>query len=729
MEKVQESFGFSFEIPPKAGKKNQERNRWLRYMILSVVAAIPLLLITFVLPSWSNLDDWLKGPISDGFRLSPHALIGFILATPVQIFVGAPLYKGSYASLRYGKMANMDCLIVLSTTIAYCFSLVVCIIAIAENNPDNELPEVFFETSVFILALISLGRLLEIIAKGRASNILAELLNLQVPTAILVDWETKAGGIIDINFVQKNDFLKVMPGCRIPVDGYLFEGCTDVDESMITGESRPVFKPKLSPLIGGSINQSSLVYMKVTRLVSDSTLSRISQMVEDAQTSKTNIERLADKVAVYFVPCVIVAAVLTTSIWLLVFRYTSFSIEDVSGFNSKTVRESIFFGISVLIISCPCAVALAAPTPVLIGTGVAAKHGIVVKGGVVLESAHKTSAVVFDKTGTLTQGKPAVTDFVVSEKFSAKYSEKEFFTLVASAESGSVHSVAKAIIDYTKEKYEDPKLKKPKKFKAFPKGYGITCEVGKTVTLGNYDCMVDNKIKLDAKVVDAASKFETDGKTVVYCSFDKTLVGAIAVQDTLKKESKFVVNELVRSGIQVWILSGDNVHTTQNIGEQLGLDAQFCLGSLLPEKKTEKIAELQQEGHVVCMIGDGVNDAAALTQADVGVAISEGTDVAIEAADIVLTKNSLVDLLIIFDLSHSTFNHIKINLAWAFGYNLIGIPLASGMFYPLHQVAIPPAIAGVSELLSSIPVVLLSLLLKRYKVPSHLSNNTALEQM
>jgi Cu+-exporting ATPase len=563
----------------------------------------------------------------------------------------------------------------------------------------------FFETSAMLLTFIILGRYLEAVAKGKTSNILSKLIQLRVNNALLINNKNEdTEEEIHIDLVQRGDVLKVIPGAKIPTDGIVVFGKTTVDESMITGESLPVFKDVGSLVYGSTINQNGTIHIQVIRTASENTLSVIDKAIQEAQASKAPIQRIADTVSAYFIPFVIIIAIIAFIIWLIL-AYTT-----LSNLNMHPIAFALQFSLAILVISCPCAISLAAPTAVMVGIGQGAKFGVLFKSASIIEMCHKLNTVVFDKTGTLTNGKPVVTDVRVTRK---NFKLPMFLYMIGSAELGSEHIIGKAIVEYVRSQTDGMDLDEPSDYQATP-GRGFTCTVaGDIVIAGNIMWMEENSIQVSVEIREEIEKWENEGKTVVCVGINNTLYGMIGLADTLKPESEFVIKELRKKGVEVWILSGDNQITTNYIASQLGVEN--AIGQLLPNEKANKIRELKAHGKIVAMVGDGINDSIAISAANIGIAIGSGSDIALETSDIVLMKSNIKDVLIALDLSQTTYRRIKINFAWAFLYNMIGIPLAAGFFYPIFHIAIPPALAGLSEIFSSLPVVFFSLLLQNYR--------------
>jgi len=646
--------------------REEELRKLKNLFLIGLIFSIPIVMLSF--PEIFKID----------FPLRNFVLL--ILTTPVQFYVGARFYRSAWGALK-ARSANMDSLIVVGTTAAYLYSLFVTFTS--QNGAT------YFDTASVIITFIILGKFLESKAKGKTSEAIKKLIGLQAKTATVI--RDKKEIKIPIEEVRVNDVVIIKPGEKIPVDGLVVEGSSSVDESMITGESIPVEKKISSIVIGGTINKNGLLKFKATKVGKDTTLAQIIKMVEEAQGSKAPIQRLADKVSSIFVPVVIVISLLTFFVWFFFGPQPAF-----------TFALSNF--VAVLIIACPCALGLATPTAIIVGTGKGAEHGILIRGGEALETAHKITTVIFDKTGTLTKGKPEVTDLIDFGK------DKNTLKYAAIAEKGSEHPLGDAIINEAKKR--EINIPDGTSFKAIS-GKGVQVRyLSKNILLGNRKLMEDNDIDIK-NINDKISELEEQGKTVMVLALDKKLYGLIAVADTLKENSRNAVYRLQRMNKEVVMITGDNKRTAHAIARQVGI--RYVLAEVLPGDKANEVKKLQRQGRVVAMVGDGINDAPALAQADVGIALGSGTDVAKETGDIVLIKSDLMDVVTSIDLSSYTIKKIRQNLFWAFFYNSAGIPIAAGILYPFFGFLLNPMIAAAAMALSSVSVVSNSLLMRRYK--------------
>ena len=604
------------------------------------------------------------------------------------------------------------------------------VLAIATEGKEGR-DQACFETSAMLITFILLGKCLETSAKAKASESISNLLTLQPNTALRCEgcWakgaEADAQGAevreVPAADLKRGDVIKVLPGAQIPADGTVIHGSSEVDEAMITGEALPVLKQEGDRGVGGTINGTGVLWMVVGAVGTDTVLAKIMRVVSDAQLRKPQVQNLADKVSGYFVPAVIALALLTWVTWsvALVNGWLG-STSAVSGVEGQML--AFMFGCAVLVIACPCAMGLATPTAVMVGSGVGASLGILFKGGDVLESASTVDAVIFDKTGTLTTGKLTVARIECwakgggkggGDRPTAKMHEHELLALAASAELGSEHPIGKAICAHAQAL--GLKLVEPSNFVA-TLGRGLQCVVdGTPLLLGNRQWLEYHGHALDAAQEESVAQLEAVGHTVVLVAISGQLAGMLAVSDTLKPEAVAVVRQLEGWGVDLWIVSGDNERTVRHLAGQVGI--RNVLAEVKPTDKQEQVKMLQAQGKVVAMVGDGVNDAPALAQADVGMAVGSGTDVAIETADVVLIKSSLSDVPVALHLSKVVMRRIRLNFVWAFGYNIVGIPLAAGVFYPGFGIQLPPMFAGAAMALSSFSVVCSSLLLRCYRPP------------
>jgi len=612
-----------------------------------------------------------------------------ILATPVQFWAGFAFYRATIPALKH-RLANMDTLVALGTTVAYIYSAFVTFFPqVVMGLGLDHMP--YFDVAVIVIGLILLGRYFEAKAKAGTSDAIKKLIGMQSKTARVL----RDGKEFDIAMeeVVIGDIIRVRPGEKIAVDGLIIDGESSIDESMVTGESMPSDKTKGDIVVGSTINKSGTFTFKATKVGKDTMLAQIILLVQEAQGSKAPIQRIADTISSYFVPIVIMLAFATFGIWY------------VFGPN-PALLYALLNTVAVLIIACPCAMGLATPTAIMVATGKGAELGILIKDAESLEIAHKVNTVIFDKTGTLTKGKPEVTDIIALQGSSA-----ELLSLAASIEKGSEHSLAESIV----KEAEDQKVnfQDVTKFKAIA-GHGVESLVGKKqVFFGNRKLMEREKVVLDKHLKDI-EKLEGNGKTVMMLSVNDKLIGLIAVADTLKESAKAGVKALQSKGIEVVMITGDNQRTAQAIAEKVGI--KRVLAEVLPDQKEAEVRKIQTEGKVVAMVGDGINDAPALAAADVGIAMGSGTDVAIESADLVLINKDIRSVGSAIELSKKTMRTIKINLFWAFGYNIVLIPVAMGALYPFFGILMNPIFASAAMAMSSISVVSNSLLLKRFKI-------------
>lgn len=702
--------GYTAEIfdstQPDAEKKKRQRqvdlnkNKFFTGLILSLPMFYFMLLDFF---------SWLPGK---EFFMPYIGIISISLTIPVQFIIGAGFYKGMWSGLRM-KTFNMDSLIAIGTSTAFFYSLAQFVAHVVTYKTvlgidGAKIPDLYFETAAFLITFVILGKWLEAKAKGRASDAIKKLMGLKPKTARVL----RNGAAVDIPVEQVviGDIVTVRPGEKIPVDGVLVKGNSAVDEAMLTGESIPVEKNVGDTVIGATINKTGSFDFRATKVGNETALAQIIRLIEEAQGSKAPIQAFADRISAWFVPAVLILAAATFVVWFFVFN--------------ATLTFSLMAFTSVIVIACPCALGLATPTAIMVGTGKGAEYGVLIKGGEPLEAACKIQAIVFDKTGTLTKGKPEVTDVVTV----GGEDEEEIIEIAASLERSSEHPLAEAIVKYADE--ESIKLDEVENFMAIP-GHGVVGFIGgKKYYLGNIKLITETAQLEVGKPERKMRKLEENGKTVMVLADEKEVLGLIAVADTIKESSQEVVRKLQKRGLEVYMITGDNRRTAEAIARQAGINN--VLAEVLPEDKANEIKKLQvgratarlsnlsarraqlYEGMKVAMVGDGINDAPALAQAELGIAMGSGTDVAMETGGIVIIKNDLRDVLTAIDLSRATVGKIKQNMFFALFYNVIGIPIAARVFAGLGLV-LKPELAGLAMVFSSISVVTNSLLLRLFK--------------
>lgn len=675
---------------------NQSKNEKLlelKDMKNKLLSLIPIVLVSIFVMTWDMLAQF-KVIFEMSYFWSEffHHLLP-ILATYTLFVVGKPYLLGLYRFLRYGK-ANMDTLIGLGTSVAFLYSFIIG--AFEESlKPFINVNQSYFDVAIVVIAFITLGKYLELRSKIKTGDAIEKLLNLQAKTALII----REGKEIEIPIDQvvHGDLIIIKPAGKIPVDGIVTEGNSYIDESMITGEPMPVDKNIGDTVVAGTINTSGSFTFKATKVGSETMLSQIIKMVENAQGSKAPIQALADNISSVFVPIILALSFVSLLLWLIIgTQYLGFS-------------QALSFGlvsfVSILVIACPCALGLATPTAIIVGVGKGAKEGILVKDAATLEKLHKVNVVVVDKTGTLTRGKPEVINI---ENLSDK-SEENIISILASLENKSEHPIAHAIVSLAKEKKIE--LLSIEKFEAI-KGKGVKGTISSTEYFaGSVKMIEDLKLPFDANLIE---KETLDGKTPIILATKEKILGIIMIADAIKDEAVEAIKNLHKIGVRVVMLTGDNKNTAEHIGKLIGIDE--IVAEVLPEDKLNKIKDLQREGFIVAMAGDGVNDAPALAQADVGIAMGTGTDVAIESAGITLLHGDISKLVKAIKLSKITMRGIKQNLFWAFFYNVIGIPLAGGLFYPIFGWLLNPIFAGMAMAFSSVSVVGNSLRLKTKKL-------------
>ena len=669
----------------KIRKEKEVKSLWIKF-IVSAVFAVPLFYIA--------MGQMIKepfGPLPLPQIINPD--INPLNFGLIQLFLTIPIVIAGYKFYTIGtkailsKSPNMDSLIAIGTGAALSYSLYSLYLTF--NGDMMAIHNMYFESAGVIITLVLLGKFLESVAKGKTSEAIKKLMGLSPKTAIIIKDNKEIE--IPIEEVEVGDVIVVKPGSKIPVDGIVVEGHTSVDKSMLTGESIPVEKSVGSHVVGASINKNGTIKFKAEKVGSDTAISQIIKLVEDAQGSKAPIAKLADVISGYFVPIVFAIAVIVSIAWFI---------------SGKDIEFALSIFIAVLVIACPCALGLATPTAIMVGTGKGAENGILIKGGEALESTHKINTIVFDKTGTITEGKPVVTDIITD----GDINKDELLKIAASAEKGSEHPLGEAIVKEGEKK--NLGLYNIDKFVAIP-GHGIEVEIeSKGILLGNKKLMQDRKIAL-RKLEEISDKLAAEGKTPMYIAINNKIAGIIAVADIVKESSAKAIMKLHDMGIEVAMITGDNKKTADAIARQVGIDK--VLAEVLPQDKSSEVKKLQSEGRFVAMVGDGINDAPALAQADIGMAIGSGTDVAMESADIVLMKSDLMDVPTAIKLSRSTMRNIKENLFWAFAYNVIGIPIAAGVLYLFGGPLLNPVIAALAMAFSSTSVLLNALRLKRFK--------------
>ena len=752
-----ESLGFGAAPPASGGGSHSptpaEANgkavaEWRRLFLFSLSLTVPVFLLHAILPHMPGVGPWLDTHVVP--RVTWQTLLQMVFATPVQFGVGARFYRAAWRGLMHGN-CGMDFLVAMGTTSAYAYSIVsVAVACMVESFHGHH----FFETSAMLLTFVVMGKLMEAHAKGKTSEALTKLMELQPQDALLVEGmdgeEEEDSKVvvhattrrIPIALVQTGDLLKVLPGSSLPVDGRVERGASSCNEAMITGEAMPVSKERGDEVFGGTINNNGVLFVRATRVGDDTAISQIVRLVEDAQTSKAPIQKFADRVSAVFAPTVCALAALTFAGWFILLQSGAAPEqwqEDARQSGNNFVF-SFLFGIAVLVIACPCALGLATPTAVMVGTGVGARLGILIKGGGVLEAGWGVRTVLFDKTGTLTTGEFEVREVVVVGggadvvKAPVPLTKKQLVFLAASAELGSEHPLAAAVVRHAE--HDGMRAREPRSSQALP-GRGVVAEVDSATLVGvlpfplpsgsdTVEVLVGNRRLMQEKSVDVPShadnamqRIEHAGETAVAVAVDQRFVGVMAIADSVKDDAAETIAALRSVGIDVRMITGDSRRTAMSVAKRLGLHPSKVTAEVLPEDKAAQVLSLQGQpnGGAVAMVGDGINDSPALAQADVGIAIGSGSQIAIESADMVLVREALMDVTVALDLSRTVFRRIRMNFVWAMGYNLVGIPIAAGVLYPFLHVGLPPQFAGLAMAFSSVSVVCSSLHLRWYKSP------------
>ncbi|KAL7473781.1 hypothetical protein ACHAXS_014459 [Conticribra weissflogii] len=759
-------------------KRHREIQEWRNQFVFALVLSVPVLLISMVLSHMSSTSHYFQMTVA--FGVTREELWTWILATPVQFISGARFYRESYHSVKSRKL-GMSFLIAVGTSSAYIYSVSAVIYNAIHVSPDHDMttgpPRLMrsFDSSSMLITFVLMGKYLEANAKSQTSKAVSKLAEMAPDSAALVGTLNASGSvaplperIVPLTLLQKGDVLLVRPGEKIPTDGIVKSGSSSVDESILTGESIPVTKLEGSSVIGGTMNLNGAINMIVEEIGEDTALAQVIRLVETAQSSKASIQDFADRIASKFTPFVVASSLTTYIVWALLLNSSALDgIKDNwpyrdDGFNDWTLP--LLFSISVLVIACPCALGLATPTAVMVGTGVGARNGILIRGGEPLELAKDVTTVVFDKTGTITRGEPLVKDILLlSDRMSEKTSStddgssycdsrnsyqnfpaneqksccsssklikevlnaretaiQQVMYFAACAEQGSEHPIAKAILAKAADLGINDKLQPVENFEA-ETGRGVKCRVGShTINIGNRRCLFAHDIKLSPGTFDAMEYLENMGQTAVTVSIDGQSEAVIGIMDQAKDEAALTVNVLQHAfGINVHLLTGDNIRTASAVARDIGIPSTNVIAEVLPADKVEYIKRLRKEGERVAMVGDGINDSPALAEADVGIAIGAGTQIAIESGGIVLVNSKLTDLLSAIDLAKTIYSRIKLNFIWALGYNSLAIPLASGVLYPVTHTVIPPYLAAFAMALSSVSVLMSSLLLNWYKPPTY----------
>ncbi|CAM9120362.1 unnamed protein product, partial [Ectocarpus fasciculatus] len=722
---------------------SEDVREWQRLLEIALLFGIPLVVLHLGMNVSEDLDMALMGPAACGGGITVGQVIMLLLNTPIMVLVGWRFFRGAAMGARHGSF-GMDFLISTGTSITYFYSILQLGLACNAGEPTHH---VFLEVSGMLLLFVTIGKFIEAYARRHTASAILSLLKMQ-PTTDTIGTGVEVVTEIDVQLLQKGDVLKVMPGSRLPADGIILSGSTYIDESMLTGESVPVLKQKGDNVFGSTVNQggsamgaggssasrsSNTVYIQASSVGAESALSQIVRLVEEAQMNRAPIQAFADKLASIFTPVVLSLAVLTFVVW---YSCSLAGVVPKEWFESQyddPFLFSLLFAISVVVISCPCALGLATPTAIMVGTSVGAQNGVLIKGGGAFEIAHSVSAVIFDKTGTLTVGKPFVTDEVVLQPAALPGStckpldgvsqDDRLLYLAACAEQQNTHPIAFAIVQEAKSRELTlPWLSDD----LLSSGRGVACDVQDIgcIQVGNRKFMETNGIVLDTKTDAALWDLEFKGKTAVCVALNQLIVGVLGVADTTKPDAAPAISALRAMGVDVWMVTGDNRTTAESIALQLEIPKDRIVASAMPGDKVTKVKELQDQGFIVAVVGDGINDSPALALSNLGIAVGAGSHVATEAADMILVRDKLVDVVMALHLAKVVFNRIKLNFLWASAYNVLAIPFAAGLWYPWFQYSLPPQYAALAMALSSVSVVASSSLLKCYKRPDILTVET-----
>ena len=718
-----EELGFNALVAEKGSNaqieslsRRKEILMWRASFLNALIFAVPVMFINMLaptlIPGVIHIDIIFKG-------LTLGDLLMMFLTIPIQFGVGKRFLVAAIKSVRHGSY-TMDVLVSLGTTLSFFFSIVSMLYTVGRGGSPKA--KVFFETSAMLITFVSFGRYVENMAKAKTGSALSKLISLAPSDALLLETDPKTNVLterrIPTEYVQEGDLLKIIPGDRIPADGVVEHGTTEVDESLITGEPIPVRKKPKDKVIAGTVNGSGMIHVRTSHIGTDTVLAHIVKLVSDAQSSKAPIQDVADKVSGVFVPTIVAIGVLTFVFWIVEIHSTGWFPASFPA-DSNWVFVALSMSISVIVVACPCALGLATPTAMMVGTGVGAKFGILIKGGKPLEIAHRVTKIIFDKTGTLTMGKMSVVSVVLYPNLKVQLTQDEFLSIVAAAESNSEHPLGKSIIEYAKTQLQTATFNEEiSNFESMP-GLGISCRFLHNkkehhLLIGSLSLFAKYRVVLNNENLQIKAFHESRGRSVIFAAVDGSVLGCIALSDIMKPEAASVVRALERMKISVAMVTGDQELTAQIIAKQCGIHEIHAGTS--PSGKQTIVKQMQAAGHIVAMVGDGINDSASLAQADMGIAVYGGTVVAVEAASVVLMRPDLTDVITALDLSRTILNRIWINFAFASVYNLLMVPLAMGMFSP-WGITLPAMVSGMAMSLSSVSVVVSSLMLKWYRRP------------